>query len=49
MSITVYVNDHNERARVHCNDCDRLPQGGGGGGSFEGIDILIVMMKLGIG
>ena len=31
MGITVYINDHNKRARVHCEDCREVNKGGGGG------------------
>ena len=30
MSVTVYINERNERARVHEDDCDRIRRGGGG-------------------
>ena len=30
MSVTVYINHNNERARVHEDDCNRVRQGGGG-------------------
>jgi len=35
MSVTVYINHRNERARVHADDCNRLHQQGGGGNSGE--------------
>jgi hypothetical protein len=35
MSVTVYINHKNERARVHEDDCSRLHQHGGGGRNGE--------------
>jgi hypothetical protein len=35
MSVTVYINHRNERARVHEDDCNQLHKKGGGGKNGE--------------
>ncbi|MDF1878444.1 hypothetical protein JHD46_02185 [Sulfurimonas sp. SAG-AH-194-C20] len=35
MSVTVYINHHNERARVHEDECGHIRKGVGGGNNGE--------------